>query len=204
MDPFESLVERQIREAQERGEFDNLPGAGKPLRGLDGREDPDWWVKQMMQREGLDMADALPPVMALRKEAAGFPHSLLDLRTEESVRAVLEDFNRRVKLDRLRPAVPADAGAHRGRRRADDAVEGAPRGTPGRQEGGSVFSRSVWRRNAGRRWRTRPCVLAHEAGVTAAGRLIPVVRAWLALHSQRCQTPAIESLIFRMGQVNGV
>ena len=64
MDPFESLVERQIREAQERGEFDNLPGAGKPLRGLDGREDPDWWVKQMMQREGLDMADALPPVMA--------------------------------------------------------------------------------------------------------------------------------------------
>ena len=105
MDPFESLVERQIREAQERGEFDNLPGAGKPLRGLDGREDPDWWVKQMMQREGLDMADALPPVMALRKEAAGFPHSLLDLRTEESVRAVLEDFNRRVKLDRLRPAV---------------------------------------------------------------------------------------------------
>lgn len=105
MDPFESLVERQIREAQERGEFDNLPGAGKPLRGLDGREDPEWWVKQMMQREGLDMVDALPPVMALRKEAAAFPHSLLDLRTEESVRAVLEDFNRRVKLDRLRPAV---------------------------------------------------------------------------------------------------
>ena len=105
MDPFESLVERHIREAQERGEFDNLPGAGKPLRGLGGADDPDWWVKQMMQREGLDMADALPPVMALRKEGAGFPHSLLDLRTEESVRAVLEDYNRRVKLDRLRPAV---------------------------------------------------------------------------------------------------
>ncbi len=105
MDPFESLVERQIREAQERGEFDNLPGAGKPLRGLGGADDPDWWVKQMMRREGLEMADALPPAMALRKEAAGFPHSLLDLRTEESVRSVLEDFNRRVKLDRLRPVV---------------------------------------------------------------------------------------------------
>ena len=102
MDPYESLVERQIREAQERGEFDNLPGAGKPLRGLDS-DDPDWWVKQLMQREGLDMTDAMPPAMALRKEAAGFPHSLLDLRTEESVRAVLEDYNRRVKLDRLRP-----------------------------------------------------------------------------------------------------
>jgi hypothetical protein len=51
------------------------------------------------------MTDAMPPAMALRKEAAGFPHSLLDLRTEHSVRAVLEDYNRRVRLDRLRPVV---------------------------------------------------------------------------------------------------
>jgi hypothetical protein len=104
MDRYESWVEKQIREAQERGDFDNLPGAGKPLRGLES-EDPDWWVKQLVRREGLDMTGAMPPVMALRKEADGFPESLLDLRTEESVRAVLEDFNRRVKLDRLRPAV---------------------------------------------------------------------------------------------------
>ena len=104
VDPYESFIEKQIREAQERGEFDNLPGAGKPLHGLEA-QDPDWWVKQLVRREGLDMTDALPPVIALRKEADGFPESLLDLRTEESVRAVLEDFNRRVKLDRLRPAV---------------------------------------------------------------------------------------------------
>jgi hypothetical protein len=103
MDPYESFIEKQIREAQERGEFDNLPGAGKPLQGLES-PDPDWWVKQLVRREGLDMTDALPPVIALRKEADGFPESLLDLRTEESVRVVLEDFNRRVKLDRLRPA----------------------------------------------------------------------------------------------------
>jgi hypothetical protein len=104
VDPYESFIEKQIREAQERGEFDNLPGAGKPLQGLES-QDPDWWVKQLVRREGLDMTDALPPVVALRKEAAGFPESLLELHTEESVRAVLEDFNRRVKLDRLRPAV---------------------------------------------------------------------------------------------------
>ncbi|GAT83553.1 molecular chaperone DnaJ [Streptomyces sp. F-3] len=29
--PFESWVDRQIREAQQRGEFDRLPGAGRPL-----------------------------------------------------------------------------------------------------------------------------------------------------------------------------
>jgi hypothetical protein len=33
---FESLAERRIREAGERGEFDNLPGAGQPLPGLGG------------------------------------------------------------------------------------------------------------------------------------------------------------------------
>ncbi|MFC8504742.1 DUF1992 domain-containing protein [Pedococcus sp. NPDC057267] len=109
MDLWESPVERAIREAQERGEFDNLPGAGKPLRGIGASDvdDPDWWVKGLVQREQLDMTGAMPPAIALRKERATFPESLLDLRTEESVRAVLEDFNRRVKLDRLRPAIGA-------------------------------------------------------------------------------------------------
>ena len=105
MDRLESLVEQRIREAQERGEFDNLPGAGKPLPVLDEPDDPDWWVKQMIRREGLDMADALPPVVALRREAAGFPESLAAIRTETGVREVLEDYNRRVRQDRLRPAV---------------------------------------------------------------------------------------------------
>ena len=100
-------MEKAIREAQERGEFDNLPGAGKPLRSLGNPEieDPDWWVKGLVERENLDMSGAMSPSMALRKEAAGFPESLLDLRTEQSVRAVLEDYNHRVREDRLRPAV---------------------------------------------------------------------------------------------------
>ncbi len=107
MENWESPVEKAIREAQERGEFDNLPGAGQPLRNLGSGEydDPDWWVKGLVQREQLDLTGAMPPALALRKEAAGFPESLLDLRTEESVRVVLEDFNHRVRQDRLRPAV---------------------------------------------------------------------------------------------------
>ena len=107
MENWESPVERAIREAQERGEFDNLPGTGKPLRSLGDpeRDDPDWWVKQLAEREHLDLSGALSPPLALRKEAATFPASLLDLRTEASVRAVLEDYNHRVKTDRLRPGV---------------------------------------------------------------------------------------------------
>lgn len=100
----ESWIDRQIREAQERGEFDNLPGAGKPLN-LGDPQDEDWWVKGLVRRERLDMSAALPPPLALRKEAATFPESLTDRATEASVRGVLEDFNKRVKQDRLRLAV---------------------------------------------------------------------------------------------------
>jgi hypothetical protein len=103
--PYESPVERAIREAQERGEFDDLPGAGKPLR-LEGTDDPLWWVRRLAEREQIDFTGALPPAVALRKEALTFPESLLDLRTEESVRRVLEDFNHRVRSDRLRPPDP--------------------------------------------------------------------------------------------------
>ena len=51
---FESLAERRLREAAERGEFDNLPGAGRPLPHLGGTYDPDWWVKEWIRRTSLE------------------------------------------------------------------------------------------------------------------------------------------------------
>ena len=100
-------MDRQIREAQERGDFDNLPGAGKPLGDLGDPNDAEWWVRRYIEREKLDVSGALPTPLALRKEAASFPDSLVDVRGEAEVREILEDFNRRVKVDRLRPAVGA-------------------------------------------------------------------------------------------------
>ena len=98
-----SWVDRQIREAQERGEFDNLPGAGKPLPSLD-KQDPDWWIKGMVQREQLDMSMALPPALALRKEAAGLVDRVLAEATEQNVREIVGDFNDRVRAALRRPA----------------------------------------------------------------------------------------------------
>lgn len=100
----EGWIERQIREATERGEFDDLPGAGKPLRGVDDR-DPDWWVKGMLEREGLDSSDAMPPVLQLRREAAGYPDSLVDETSEANVRELLRDYNVRVIDERRRPSL---------------------------------------------------------------------------------------------------
>ncbi|HEX2810369.1 MAG TPA: DUF1992 domain-containing protein [Kineosporiaceae bacterium] len=96
-------MERRIREATERGEFDNLPGAGRPL-DLSDADDPNWWIKRFVRRENVDLAAVLPGTLALRREADTFPESLADLTTDEQVRAVLMDFNARVEADWRRPA----------------------------------------------------------------------------------------------------
>jgi hypothetical protein len=49
---FESFIERRVREAREAGEFDGLPGEGKPLL-LRHVDDPDWWVKSKIEDENL-------------------------------------------------------------------------------------------------------------------------------------------------------
>jgi hypothetical protein len=93
--PYESWVERQIREATERGEFDNLPGAGRPIPGLNGRDDENWWVKGLLEREQLPMP--LPTSLALRKQVAELPQELAELPDEESVRQIIADLNQRIR-----------------------------------------------------------------------------------------------------------
>ncbi len=59
---WESWVEQQIRIGMERGEFENLPGRGKPLAGIapdvEIPHDEDWWLKAKLRRERLSY---LPP-----------------------------------------------------------------------------------------------------------------------------------------------
>ncbi len=86
-------VDLQIRAAMERGEFDDLPGAGKPLPGLDGTHDPDWWIKKLIEREQITV---LPAALALRREDAELDEQLDRWARSEDVRTTLEDFNRRV------------------------------------------------------------------------------------------------------------
>lgn len=53
-DAFGSVVERRIREAMERGEFDDLPGAGKPLPCAGEPYDEMWWVRAWLKRNDVD------------------------------------------------------------------------------------------------------------------------------------------------------
>jgi hypothetical protein len=94
---FESWVERQISEAQQRGDFDALPGAGKPLPRFSPEETAYDWVVAKAREENLDLFGMLPPGLALRRERDLLPERVAALPSEGEVRAVAEDYNARVQ-----------------------------------------------------------------------------------------------------------
>ncbi|MGW1714390.1 DnaJ family domain-containing protein [Streptomyces sp. NPDC002156] len=98
---FESWVDRQIREAEARGEFAELPGVGKPLsEGPDTSYDELWWVKQKMAREGLSV---LPPTLALRKEAEDALAAAHRAPSEGAVRRILTEINAKIRDMMFKP-----------------------------------------------------------------------------------------------------
>ncbi|OEV09157.1 DUF1992 domain-containing protein [Streptomyces nanshensis] len=97
---FESWVDRQIREAEERGAFADLPGAGKPLRDANAPYDENWWLKRKMRDEGLSH---LPPTLALRKEAEEALKAAAAARSEREVRQIVEGINDKIREALRRP-----------------------------------------------------------------------------------------------------
>jgi hypothetical protein len=89
----QTWVDLQIRQAMDRGDFDDLPGAGKPIEGLGEHHDPDWWLKKLVERERITV---LPPSVALRREDAELDETLDGYFSEAEVREHVEDFNSRV------------------------------------------------------------------------------------------------------------
>lgn len=129
---FESWIDKQIRDAQARGEFAELPGAGKPLPGgSDTSYDELWWIKQKMAREGLSV---LPPTLALRKEAEDALTAAAAAPSEQAVRRIVEDINTKIRDMMFKPPPGPPLGmkpydvedvVRRWReRRAADAAEG--------------------------------------------------------------------------------
>ncbi|QNP72976.1 DUF1992 domain-containing protein [Streptomyces roseirectus] len=99
--PFESWVDKQIQDAQRRGDFDGLTGSGQPLpTELTSTYDELWWIKRKMAREGLS---ALPPALALRKEAEDALEAALDAPSEHTVRKILTEVNAKIRDMMFRP-----------------------------------------------------------------------------------------------------
>ena len=208
-------VEQQLRIAQERGDFDNLPGAGKPIEGLGSDHDPDWWLKKLIEREHISV---LPPALALRKEDAELDDRLDAMTTETEVRREVEDFNARVLHARYTPVdgpplitmprdVDADArgvagasyGPGRGAARGARRRAGAP---PRRGLVAAPFLVPVWDDAARQRsypeaWAQRP---GHRRTGARSSRSWPPRRA--SCPTRRSRHPRARTLVAR--QCSGV
>ncbi len=90
---FDSWIDQLIKRAQEEGDFDNLPGAGKPLPDLEEVYDPSWWVKKLVRRQRISM---LPPALSIKLEAERALEKARKLRSEKQVRKHIEALNAKI------------------------------------------------------------------------------------------------------------
>jgi len=91
-------VERRIEAAIERGEFDDLPGAGKPLESLDRPYDPNWWVRRWIERER-ESAENAEDLVAIERQA----RRLWAAPSLDRLEAVMDDIDGRRRAAGLDP-----------------------------------------------------------------------------------------------------
>jgi Domain of unknown function (DUF1992) len=91
---WEDAVEQSIQDAMGRGEFDRLPGTGKPIAGLDGPHDELWWVKDKLRREEIA---TVPPSLAVRRDRDELRAHLHTFTSERAVREAVEELNGRIR-----------------------------------------------------------------------------------------------------------
>ena len=82
---YEKIVEQRIKEAMEKGEFDNLPGKGRPIPLEDDSHVPE---DLRLAYKVLKNADCLPPELLEKKE-------ILQM---EDMLAAIPDAKERYKL----------------------------------------------------------------------------------------------------------
>lgn len=92
--PFDSLAEQRILAAQAAGEFDNLPGFGQPIPGIDEPHDELWWVKDKLKREELSL---LPPALAIRLDVQQTLERIASLDSDAEVREQVAALNERIR-----------------------------------------------------------------------------------------------------------
>jgi hypothetical protein len=98
---FEIIVEERIKEGQKKGEFDNLPGSGKPINLINEGHIPD---ELRLAHKILKNADCLPPELELKKEIHQTEELLAGLTDEKEKYKTIKKLNYLVlKFNSLRP-----------------------------------------------------------------------------------------------------
>ncbi len=84
---FEKLVEERIRKAQQRGDFDSLPGSGKPIEFEDNTFVPE---DLRLAYKILKNADCIPKELELNRE----------IRQTEDLLADMKDSQKKYRLQK--------------------------------------------------------------------------------------------------------
>jgi hypothetical protein len=153
---FTSWIDQQIQEATERGAFDNLPGAGKPLPRRSEADDGEAWLHDWLRREGVDTEEMLPTPLKLRKQSARLAETVQSLPSEQAAREAVAELNERIMKWRRLPLGPpifvplVDEEAIVGRWRDANARPAPAQVQPADRTDESPARRGWWRR-AGRR-----------------------------------------------------
>jgi len=93
MGGLQGLIEKRIKEAQERGEFDNLPGKGKPLNLEDDSNVPE---ELRIAYKILKNAGYLPPEIELKKEIRQMEDMLADMPDEKERYRLIKKINLKI------------------------------------------------------------------------------------------------------------
>ncbi|MFB9930185.1 DUF1992 domain-containing protein [Amycolatopsis halotolerans] len=109
---YGTWVDRQIADAEARGDFEDLPGTGKPLPPPTGRDAATDWAIRRAREGDLDRSAFLPPSLAIPREIQDLPGKLAKIRSERKVREIVEDLNDRIRKTH---AMPQDGPALRAR-----------------------------------------------------------------------------------------
>ncbi|MBW2142789.1 MAG: DUF1992 domain-containing protein [Deltaproteobacteria bacterium] len=101
---LQKIIEQKIREAQMKGEFDNLPGTGKPVEIEDDRHVPE---DLRMAYKILKNANCVPPELELKKEIRRMEDMLENLSDEKEKYRQIKKINFRImQLNMLRKTSP--------------------------------------------------------------------------------------------------
>lgn len=100
-----SWVDQQVAAAMARGEFDDIPGQGRPIEDLDKPYDEVWFMRKLRD-EGFDTEAMMPASLRLRKQLERLPDLILELRSEDEVRRAVAQLNERIEQYLRMPSGP--------------------------------------------------------------------------------------------------
>lgn len=87
---FDKIADQKIREAMEDGEFDNLPGKGKPLKLENDSHLPQ---EIRIAHKILKNANCLPPELEIRKEILTIEEMLVGIKDEKEKYRQIKKLN---------------------------------------------------------------------------------------------------------------